>query len=86
MAGVYVVQYSDNTFALTSYLPLGYQLTVTSNGRDTSGAFIRGTTVGKQSDMCELEVYLTFNCRNVVLWWKRRHPGYSKRFRLSKEY
>ncbi len=47
MAGVYLKQYSDNTYGITAYLPLGYFITVLSNGRNVNGTFIRGTSVGK---------------------------------------
>ena len=50
MAGVYVKKYNDNTFSLTAYLPLGYFVTLFSNGRNMSGSFIRGTNMGKHRD------------------------------------
>ena len=47
LAGTYVVQYSDGSYGIVAFTPLGYLVSVTSNERNVDGTFNRGTSVGE---------------------------------------
>ena len=59
LSGIYVIQYSDGTYALAMYSSLGYLISVASDARAPDGTFTVSTTVGKLNSIIFKIVFIT---------------------------